>query len=125
MKKRIAVVEDNEDNRMIIKAMLGDFYDIQEYATGFEAVEGIPANVPDLLLVDISLPDIDGVEVLKRLRQRHELRGVPAIAITAYAIVGDRQRYEAEGFDGYIAKPIYDEEVLLGIMDQWMSKSAS
>jgi CheY-like chemotaxis protein len=69
---------------------------------------------PDLVLLDISLPGLDGVEVLRILRQDAALRGLPVIALTAHAMAGDRDRFLDAGFDDYVTKPITDEELLLG-----------
>ena len=111
--RRIAVVEDNPDNRLLVRAMLEDHYAIEEFSNGLEAVQGISATPPDLVLLDISLPGQDGIEVLDVLRSEHGLDRLPIVALTAHAMAGDRERYLAAGFDGYISKPIVDEEVLL------------
>ena len=112
-RKTIAVVEDNRDNRLLIRSHLGDFYDVWEYATSYEALQGIKKNVPDLIILDISLPGIDGVELLERLRAEERLKHIPAIALTAHAMTGDREHYLAAGFDDYVAKPIVDEQTFL------------
>ena len=74
MSHKVAVVEDNPDNRMLVQALLEDRYDISEYETGVEAVEGLPDDIPDIILLDISLPEMDGTEVLAWLRQRDDLK---------------------------------------------------
>lgn len=112
--KRIAVVEDNPDNRLLVQAILEDLYEIDVYESGHEALAGFVDRQPDLILLDISLPGQDGTEVLKTLRADEVLGGLPVIALTAHAMAGDRERYLAEGFDDYISKPIVDEELLLG-----------
>ena len=99
MSHKVAVVEDNPDNRMLVQALLEDRYDLSEYETGVEAVEGLPDNVPDLVLLDISLLDIDGTEVLQWLRTQDALKDIPVIALTAHAMAGDREKYLSIGFD--------------------------
>ncbi len=116
--KRVAVVEDNPDNRLLVHAILEDRYEIQEYGTGAEALDGIRANTPDLVLLDISLPEMDGTEVLRELRADDQLRHLPVIALTAHAMSGDREKYLAAGFDEYIAKPIIDEDHLVGSIER-------
>lgn len=111
--KKIAVVEDNPDNRLLVRAMLEDLYDMREYESGIAALAGFAAEVPDLVLLDISLPEMDGTEVLARMKVDDALQAVPVIALTAHAMAGDRERYLALGFDEYVSKPIYEEEVLL------------
>jgi CheY-like chemotaxis protein len=111
--KRIALVEDNPDNRLLVQAILEDHYHVTEYENGVDALAGIRADRPDLVLLDISLPGMDGTEVLSALRGEPELRGLPVVAITAHALAGDRERYLAAGFDDYVAKPIVDQEQLL------------
>ncbi len=109
----MAVVEDNPDNRLLVQAILEDRYDVFEFESGGDALEGIPEIRPDLVLLDISLPGKDGLEVLRVLRSDDELRGLPVVALTAHAMAGDREKYLAAGFDDYISKPIVDEESLL------------
>lgn len=117
MSHKVAVVEDNPDNRMLVQALLEDRYEISEYETGVEAVEGLPDNVPEVILLDISLPEMDGTEVLAWLRQRDDLKDVPVIALTAHAMAGDREKYLSMGFDEYVTKPILDEDVLIDAIE--------
>jgi two-component system cell cycle response regulator DivK len=121
MSQKIAVVEDNPDNRMLVEALLEDRYEISEYETGVEAVEGLGGNIPDLVLLDISLPEMDGTEVLAWIRQQDELKHLPVIALTAHAMAGDRDKYLAAGFNDYVTKPIVDEDVLLEAIERCLS----
>jgi CheY-like chemotaxis protein len=116
--KRIALVEDNPDNRLLVQAMIGDHYDIDEYQSGPEALAGLRRNPADLVLLDISLPGMDGVEVLRQLRAEPGTAGVPVIALTAHAMTGDRERFMAAGFNGYITKPILDDAALIQSINQ-------
>ena len=109
----VAVVEDNADNRLLLHAILGELYVLEEYEEGTEALDGFQRSRPDVVLLDISLPGMDGVEVLSRIRADERLRPLPVIALTAHAMAGQRERYLSAGFDDYIAKPIVDERVLL------------
>ena len=116
--KKIAVIEDNLDNRLLVRALLEDHYDVAEYETGAAALVGMASDRPDLVLLDISLPGMDGLEVLKRLRTDSRLEHLPVIALTAHAMAADRRRFLEAGFNGYVAKPITSEEELLGAIDQ-------
>ena len=111
--KRIAVVEDNPDNRLLVRVILEPLYQVTEYENGFAALDGLPREKPDLVLLDVSLPEMDGTEVLYRLRADPGLRELPVIALTAHAMAGDREKYLAAGFDDYVSKPIIDERLLL------------
>jgi len=115
--RRVAVVEDNPDNRLLVRAILEDRYELCEYASGKEALANAPRDRPELILLDISLPEMDGTEVLRRLRTFRALAKVPVVALTAHAMVGDRQRFLAAGFDDYIPKPILDPAHLMGIIE--------
>jgi two-component system, cell cycle response regulator DivK len=117
MSTRLALVEDNPDNRLLVQAILEDRYAIDEYENGIEALEGMGASPPDLVLLDISLPEMDGTEVLRRMRTDPALRDIPVIALTAHAMTGDRERFLALGFDHYMTKPIVDEEQLVGAIE--------
>jgi len=121
MSQKIAVVEDNPDNRMLVQALLEDRFEISEYETGVEAVEGLGDDIPDLVLLDISLPEMDGTEVLAWIRGQAALKDVPVIALTAHAMAGDRDKYLAAGFNDYVTKPIVDEAVLFEAIERCLS----
>ncbi|MBZ0254717.1 response regulator [bacterium] len=118
--KTIAVIEDNPDNRLLVSAILEDDFEIIEYETGPEALEGMKIETPDLILLDISLPEMDGVEVLSHIRNDEKLKNIPVIALTAHAMAGDREKYLSKGFDEYITKPIVDESLLMNAIQQRM-----
>jgi len=120
MKPRIAVVEDNPDNRLLVRALLEDRFDLAEFETGLEAMAGLLQAGPDLVLLDISLPGMDGGEVLRWIRVQEGLRSVPVVALTAHAMAGDREKFMAMGFDEYLAKPIVDEGLLLDILSRFL-----
>lgn len=119
--KTVAVVEDNADNRLLLQAILDGMYEVVEYENGIDALAGLSANLPDLVLLDISLPGMDGNEILARIRADEQLRRLPVIALTAHAMAGDREKYLAAGFNDYITKPIVDEQLLLSAMEKWIS----
>ena len=119
--KTVAVVEDNADNRLLLQAILDGLYDVVEYENGVDALAGLAAALPDLVLLDISLPGMDGNEILARIRADEGLRRLPVIALTAHAMAGDREKYLAAGFDDYITKPIVDETLLLSAMEKWIA----
>ena len=119
---RIAVVEDNADNRLLLQAILGDAYELAEFESGRAALEALDREpLPRLVLLDISLPEMSGVEVLRRIRADPRLRALPVIALTAHAMAGDRESYLAAGFDDYVSKPIIDEGVLLRAVERWLA----
>jgi len=120
--KKVVVVEDNPDNRELLRVILGDLYDVADYGTGPEALEGIPKDKPDLILLDISLPGMDGMEILERIRADATLREIPVIALTAHDIRGDREKYLAAGFNDYVTKPILDEKILLDAIERWIER---
>lgn len=119
----IAVIEDNADNRLLLQAILDGLYEVVEYENGADALEGLALSLPDLVLLDISLPGMDGNEILARIRADSRLRRLPVIALTAHAMSGDREKYLATGFNDYITKPIVDETVLLGAIERWLQAS--
>lgn len=116
--KRIALVEDNPDNRLLVQAMIGDRYDIDEYESGPEVLAGLGRCLADLVLLDISLPGMDGIAVLNQLRADPRTAGLPVVALTAHAMTGDRERFFAAGFNGYITKPILDDAALVRAIEQ-------
>jgi CheY-like chemotaxis protein len=124
MKPKIAVVEDNPDNRLLFEALLEEFYEISEFETGVDAVKGLQADDPDLILLDISLPEMDGTEVLKWIRDQEALKDKPVIALTAHAMAGDREKFLAMGFSDYLTKPIIDETILLETIARWLNQES-
>jgi len=119
--RKVAVVDDNADNRLIIRTILEDQYEIQEFSSGLEAIEGFRTNRPDVVILDISLPEMDGTEILRRIREDSKLCDLPVIALTAHAMVGDREKYLSAGFNDYVAKPILDMNVLFGTIQRWVA----
>ena len=120
-KPTIAVVEDNADNRLLLTAILGDRYLIVEYENGPDALDGLAKSLPDLVLLDISLPGMDGNEILSEIRRDGRMRHLPVIALTAHAMAGDRERFLDAGFNDYITKPIVDESLLMNAIQRWLS----
>ena len=103
----ILVVEDNDKNRKLVRDVLKyKGYDIIEAETGEEGVRLAMERLPRLILMDIQLPGIDGIEALRQLRAHDATRGIPIIAVTASALARDRQKIMAAGFDGYQSKPL-------------------
>jgi len=103
---RILVVEDNPDNMVTIKALLNGIAEILEATDGKQGLELALQHLPDLVLMDIALPDSNGNEVLQRMKMEKSLQHIPVIAVTASAMKGNREQFIADGFDDYIAKPI-------------------
>ena len=104
---RILVVEDQEDNRQILRDLLASVgYDMMEAHDGEQALTAVAEHRPDLILMDIQLPEISGLEITKILKADDDLKSIPVVAVTAFAMKGDEQKIRAGGCDGYIAKPI-------------------
>jgi CheY-like chemotaxis protein len=111
--ERILVVEDNAMNMKLLRDVLvATGYRTLEATTGVEAVELAATHEPDLVLMDIQLPDIDGVQALHRLRADERTAAIPVLAVTAQAMQGDRQVFLAAGFDGYVSKPVNVRELI-------------
>jgi two-component system cell cycle response regulator DivK len=122
--EQILVVEDNEKNMKLFRdVLLATGYRTLEATTGVEAVELAAEHAPDLVLMDIQLPDLDGVEALRRLRGDERTAAIPVLAVTAQAMRGDRQRLLAAGFDGYVSKPV-DVRELIGTIRQHCDRRA-
>ena len=107
MSAQILVVEDNERNmKLFCELLRTSGYRTLEATSGERAVELALEHQPDLVLMDIQLPDIDGVEALRRLRADGRFATAPVLALTAQAMEGDRERFLEAGFDGYLSKPV-------------------
>jgi CheY-like chemotaxis protein len=117
---RILAVDDVSHNLELMTYLLqASGHEVIAAATGADAVRLASEHRPDLIVLDVQLPDIDGYEVLRRLRAEPELEQLPIIAVTAYAMVGDRDHALAAGFDGYLAKPI-DPTTLIEALNAYL-----
>jgi two-component system cell cycle response regulator DivK len=116
--QRILVVEDTEDNRRIIRDLLSSVgYELIEAVDGAEGVAKAQQERPDLILMDIQLPVLDGYEATRQIRAVPELAKVPIIAVTSYALSGDEAKTRAAGCDGYVAKPFSPRQLLAKIRE--------
>ena len=107
MSKTVLIVEDNELNMKLLNDLLqANGYDTLQANDGLEAMELTRNHRPDLILMDIQLPTISGLEVVKRLKSDEDVADIPVIAVTAFAMRGDEEKFRDGGCDGYIAKPI-------------------
>ena len=105
--KRVLLAEDNPMNRELIRDMLeAGGFEVIETSDGEEALRSLRETPPDLVLLDVQMPRLDGYAVLRHLRHELRLGNLPVIALTAYAMRGDREKALAAGFDGYVSKPI-------------------
>jgi two-component system, cell cycle response regulator DivK len=111
--ERILVVEDNEKNmKLFCDVLQATGYATLEASSGEDAVKAALTQEPALVLMDVQLPGIDGVEALSRLRQDERTASIPVLALTAQAMSGDRERFLEAGFDGYLAKPVDITELI-------------
>jgi two-component system cell cycle response regulator DivK len=116
MSKRILVVEDQEDNRQIIRDMLsGTGYEILEAENGEEALAAVAKQRPDLILMDIQMPVLDGYEATRRLRTDPALSSTPIIAVTSYAPIGEEEKAREVGCNEFMLKPYSPRELLAKI----------
>ncbi|HEX2647227.1 MAG TPA: response regulator [Candidatus Dormibacteraeota bacterium] len=116
--KRILVIEDTEDNRQIVGDLLRSAgYELLEAVDGLEGVAAAEREQPDLILMDIQLPGIDGYEATRRIRAIPALAKVPIIAVTSYALSGDEAKTREAGCDGYVAKPYSPRQLLAKIRE--------
>lgn len=122
--KTIFLVEDNQDNADLIRDLIGEFYQLQYFSDGpsvLAALAKSDAGLPDLFLLDISLPGMDGTTLLQQLRQDARWKSIPAIALTAHAMKSDKESLIAAGFNAYLSKPITDDQLLLDTIEQQLS----
>ena len=115
------MVEDSPDNMATLRAVLGNRYNILEATDGKEGLNAVFENRPDLILLDISLPVMDGYQVVREIKGNIEVRNIPVIAMTAHAMKGDREKILAAGCDDYVSKPI-DPEVFLEKVGEWLNQ---
>ena len=110
--KKILVVDDNNDSReLVVKVLKNQGYEMIEAIDGEDALEKAVSEKPDLILMDISIPKMNGYEVTKRLKSLDEVKKIPVVALTAHAMRGDRAKALEAGCEGYISKPINVREL--------------
>jgi len=117
MKKRILLVEDEEDNMQILRDLLAADYELTEALNGEKALMAVAEQRPDLILMDIQLPIMDGYEATRRIKADPASQSIPIIAITSYALGQDEQRARAAGCDDFVAKPYSPRQLLLKIRE--------
>ena len=122
----VALVEDNADNRLVVQLLLSIRYEVRDFEGGAAALAAFaaPGGLPDVVLTDIDMPEMDGLEVLQRIRATPALSRLPVIALTAHAMRGYREQLLAAGFDGYVSKPIVDEHQLFAAIDACIARGA-
>ncbi len=113
MSEKILIVDDNEQNRKLFRFILQNSgYEIIESENAEDGLKLAKENHPGLILMDIQMPVIDGTEALRILRSGQETKDIPVIALTSYAMRGDREKFLEQGFNGYISKPINVKEFM-------------
>jgi two-component system cell cycle response regulator DivK len=118
MNKLILVVEDQEDNMQILRDMLASAgYDISEAENGEEALAAVAKQRPDLILMDIQLPVMDGYEATRRIKADPALQSIPIIAVTSYALGGGEDKARAAGCDDFVAKPYSPRQLLAKVRE--------
>src|SRR5215468_1050121 len=118
MSKRILVVEDQADNRRILRDMLGNAgYELTEAESGEEALMAVEAQRPDLILMDIQLPVMDGYEATRRIKSNPGMKEIPIIAVTSYALSGDEGKARAAGCNAYVTKPFSPRALLAKVRE--------
>jgi len=111
--KRILVIEDHEENRRLLRDLLTSFgYELIEAVTGEEGLTAAEAERPDLILMDIQLPGMDGYETTRRIKAKQALNHIPVVAVTSYALSGDDVKAFAAGCDAYVTKPFDPADLL-------------
>ncbi len=118
MSKRVLIVEDQEDNRRVIRDMLNHAgFLTEEASSGEEAIARVNKHVPDLILMDVQLPGLDGYTITRQIKRVPDLAQIPIIAVTSFAMSGDDTRAREAGCDDYIAKPYSPRALLQRIKD--------
>ncbi|MDD2305669.1 MAG: response regulator [Prolixibacteraceae bacterium] len=107
MKLKALIIEDNEQNMYMLSFLLEkNNYEVFQAFNGLDGIKAATNCLPDVILLDIQLPEMDGYQIARELRNRNDLNTIPIIAVTSHAMVGDREKVMASGANGYIEKPI-------------------
>lgn len=121
----LLIVDDNPSNLKLLRVLLsGEGFDVRTASNADEALKALEAGRPDLVLTDIQMPGMDGLELTRRLKSDPYTKGIPVVAITAYAMSGDDAKAKAAGCDAYVAKPI-DTRTLPGLLHGLLDQAHS
>ena len=122
MKLKALIIEDNEQNMYMLSFLLEkNNYEVFQAFNGLDGIKTAIENSPDVILLDIQLPEMDGYQIARELRKRSDLNHIPIVAVTSHAMVGDRERAMASGATGYIEKPI-DPDNFIQKMESYFSE---
>jgi two-component system cell cycle response regulator DivK len=122
---KILIAEDNPVNRELLRELLeGRGYEVEEACDGVQALEMVASTRPALLLLDLGMPKLDGFGVIRKIRADPELADLPVMAVTAYAMRGDRENILDAGFDAYLSKPV-SAALLTGELDRLLNQSGA
>jgi CheY-like chemotaxis protein len=123
--RRVLIAEDNAVNRELLRELLETHgHIVTEACNGEEALRLLEDSEPDILLLDLGMPVLDGYQTIRKIREKPILAALPVLAVTAYAMQGDKERILSSGFDGYLSKPI-DPKLLYQELNRLLSKEAS
>jgi CheY-like chemotaxis protein len=123
MDKRVLIIEDNIDNMFVLEAFLEDDFELIQATDGQMGLDIAKREKPDIILLDISLPKMDGTQVIIKIREDKDIKDIPVIALTAHAMIGDKEKFLQFGFNDYMSKPIVDEDILIQMMNNLMEKN--
>lgn len=122
MKLKALIIEDNEQNMYMLSFLLEkNSYDVIQAYNGLDGIKAAVENAPDVILLDIQLPEMDGYQIARELRKRSDLNNIPIVAVTSHAMVGDCEKAMASGATGYIEKPI-DPDNFIQRMESYFSE---
>lgn len=122
MKLKALIIEDNEQNMYMLSFLLEkNNYEVIQAYNGLDGINAAIEKAPDVILLDIQLPEMDGYEIARELRKKSDLTNIPIVAVTSHAMVGDRERAMASGATGYIEKPI-DPDNFIQKMESYFSE---
>lgn len=122
-RKKILVVEDNVMNKILVREILAlRGYEVIEAGSGMEALRAMEEHAPDMVLMDLHLPDMDGLAATQRIKANDRFSAIPIIALTASAMKGDEEYFLSQGFDGYLAKPVSVKK-LVDVVAEYLKKA--
>ncbi|MCB1149026.1 MAG: response regulator [Chlamydiia bacterium] len=119
----ISILDDDEDFTRILTFFLEEHYKVVPFHDWQEALKSYAQDPPDLIMLDISLPDIDGTQILTKLKEMPNLGKIKVIAVTAHTLPNDREKYLKVGFDDYLPKPITDSDAVLSLVKNCLKKA--